>query len=51
MVHCIDATDLKLSQLVWPNAKGIFTDDTIRLGVWCIPYSFKDVQRLLLVSA
>ena len=42
---------LKLSQLIWPAARGRRNDEMIRLGVWHIPYSFRDVEGLLLASA
>ena len=48
---CLDATDLKLSQLIWPAARGRPNVEMIRLGVWHIPYSSRDVQGLLLASA
>ena len=31
---CLDATDLKLSQLIWPAARGRRNDEMIRLWVW-----------------
>ena len=50
-LYCLDVIDLKLSQLIQPAAKGRRNDEMIRLGVWHIPYSFRDVQGLLLASA
>ena len=47
LLYCLNATDLKQSQLTWPAAR----DEMIRLGVWYIPYTFKDVQGLVLASA
>ena len=48
---CLDDTDLKLSQLIWAAVRGRRNDEMIRLWVWYIPYSFRDVQGLLLASA
>ena len=48
---CLDATDLKLSQLIWPAARGRRSDELIRLWVSHIPYSFRDVYGLSLASA
>ena len=46
--YCLDATDLKISQLIWPAARGRCNDKMIRLGVWHILYSFRDVHGLYL---
>ena len=43
--------ELYFSQLIWPATRGKCKDEMIRLGVWHIPYSFRDVQGLLLASA
>ena len=37
LLYCLDATDLKLTQLLWPATRGR-RNDTIRLVVWHIPY-------------
>ena len=50
-LYCLDTPDLKLSQLIWPAARGRHNDEMIRLWVWYLPYSFRDVQGLLLASA
>ena len=50
VLYCIDATDTKLSQLIWPAVKVRRNDEMIRLGVLHIPYSFRDVQSLSLAS-
>ena len=50
-LYCLDATDLKLGQLIRPAARGILTDEMTKLGVWHIPYPFRDVQDHLLASA
>ena len=44
-------TDLNLSQFIGPVARGRRNDEMIRLGVWHIPYSFRDAQELSLASA
>ena len=50
-LYCLDASDLKPSQLIWPAARACHYDKMIRLGVRHIPYSFRGVQGLLLASA
>ena len=32
LVYCLDATDLKLSQLIWPAARGRCYDETKKLA-------------------
>ena len=44
--YFLHATELKLSHLIWPTARGRRYDVMGRLGVWHIPYSFMDVQGL-----
>ena len=48
-MHCLNATDLKLS--LYDQLQETRNDETIRLVVRYIPYSFRDVQGLLLASA
>ena len=50
VLHCQDATNLKLGQLILPAAGGK-RYEMLRLGVWHISYSFRVVQGLLLASA
>ena len=51
VLYCLDATDLKLSEMIWPSAKGKHNDEMIRLGILQISYSFRDVLGLFLASA
>ena len=44
-------TGQKLSQLIWPPARGRHNGGIIRLGFWCMPYLFRDIQGLFLAPA
>ena len=50
VLYCLDANDLRLSHHIKPAARGRRNGEIIRLGVWHIHYSFRDVQGLLLAS-
>ena len=47
---CLNATDLYLSQLLWPAARGRHNNELISQALHHIPYSFRDVQGLLLAT-
>ena len=40
----LNTTDHKVSQLVWRAARGKSNDEILRLGVWQIPYLFREID-------
>ena len=51
LVFCLNATDPKISQLIWQGAWGRCNDDLIRLGALHISIPFRDTLCFLLASA